>query len=51
MDVLDVTFSYRCGNNNEYLHKFAAIEVLDRIVNGDKTNTEDKISVIDYSLV
>ena len=45
------TFSYRCGNNNEYLHKFAAIEVLDRIVNGDKTNTEDKISVIDHSLV
>ena len=44
-------FSYRCGNNNEYLHKIAAIEVLDRIVNGDKTNTEDKISTIDHSIV
>jgi DEAD/DEAH box helicase domain-containing protein len=26
------TYSYRCGNNNEFLHKAAAIEVMDRIV-------------------
>jgi len=25
------TFSYRCGNNNEYLHKLAAVEILQRI--------------------
>ncbi|MEO9321266.1 MAG: DEAD/DEAH box helicase [Nitrososphaera sp.] len=31
------TYSYRCGNNNEYLHKRAAIEVLSRIVEGEKT--------------
>ncbi|MER3407755.1 MAG: helicase, partial [Nitrososphaera sp.] len=28
------TFSYRCGNNNEYLHKAAAMETIGRIVNG-----------------
>jgi DEAD/DEAH box helicase domain-containing protein len=31
------TYSYRCGNNNEYLHKKAAIEVLTRIINREKT--------------
>jgi DEAD/DEAH box helicase domain-containing protein len=31
------TYSYRCGNNNEYLHKHAAIETLNRIVEGKKT--------------
>ena len=30
------TYSYRCGNNNEYLHKHAAIEILNRIVEGEK---------------
>ena len=30
------TFSYRCGNNNEYLHKASAIETLGRIVEGEK---------------
>ncbi|HEY6883375.1 MAG TPA: DEAD/DEAH box helicase [Nitrososphaeraceae archaeon] len=31
------TYSYRCGNNNEYLHKHSAIEILNRIVDGEKT--------------
>ncbi|HVX02252.1 MAG TPA: Zn-binding domain-containing protein, partial [Nitrososphaera sp.] len=31
------TYSYRCGNNNEYLHKAAAIEVLSRVVEGEIT--------------
>jgi DEAD/DEAH box helicase domain-containing protein len=31
------TFSYRCGNNNEFLHKKAAIEVLQRVTEGEKT--------------
>lgn len=31
------TFSYRCGNNNEFLHKKASIEILQRIINGEKT--------------
>lgn len=31
------TFSYRCGNNNEYLHKIAALEVLNNVTNGEKT--------------
>ncbi|HJT10575.1 MAG TPA: DEAD/DEAH box helicase [Candidatus Nitrosotalea sp.] len=31
------TFSYRCGNNNEYLHKMAAAEILQRISDGEKT--------------
>jgi DEAD/DEAH box helicase domain-containing protein len=31
------TYSYRCGNNNEYLHKNAAIEVLTRIINRERT--------------
>ena len=35
------TFSYRCGNNNEYLHKYSALEVLERINNGEKTKLVD----------
>ena len=31
------TFSYRCGNNNEYLHKYSALEILERINKGEKT--------------
>jgi len=31
------TFSYRCGNNNEYLHKSSSKEILQRITNGEKT--------------
>ncbi|MDE1828824.1 MAG: DEAD/DEAH box helicase [Thaumarchaeota archaeon] len=31
------TFSYRCGNNNEYLHKMASVEILQRIMDGEKT--------------
>ncbi len=29
------TYSYRCGNNNEYLHKVSAIEVVRRIIDGE----------------
>lgn len=31
------TFSYRCGNNNEYLHKLAALEILGRAASGEVT--------------
>ena len=31
------TYSYRCGNNNEYLHKQASLEIFQKIVDGDKT--------------
>lgn len=34
------TYSYRCGNNNEYLNKLGAIEVLQRIVDGEQTSLE-----------
>ncbi|HXV45389.1 MAG TPA: DEAD/DEAH box helicase [Nitrososphaera sp.] len=44
------TYSYRCGNNNEYLHKHAAIEVMNRIAEGEKTEIGDKI-VGDRALV
>jgi DEAD/DEAH box helicase domain-containing protein len=37
------TYSYRCGNNNEYLHKHAAIEVMNRIVEGEKTEIGEKV--------
>jgi DEAD/DEAH box helicase domain-containing protein len=37
------TYSYRCGNNNEFLHKHAAIEVMNRIAEGEKTEIGDKI--------
>jgi DEAD/DEAH box helicase domain-containing protein len=39
------TYSYRCGNNNEYLHKFAANEVLNRIAEGESTEIGEKIQV------
>ena len=35
------TFSYRCGNNNEYLHKYSSLEILRRINNGEETHLED----------
>lgn len=35
------TFSYRCGNNNEFLHKLSALEILQRINNGEKTELVD----------
>lgn len=35
------TYSYRCGNNNEYLHKRAAIEILSRIIRGEKMEIVD----------
>jgi DEAD/DEAH box helicase domain-containing protein len=44
------TYSYRCGNNNEYLHKRAAIEILNRIVEGAKTQPGDA-SVTDSPIV
>ncbi len=31
------TFSYRCGNNNEFLHKHSALEILQRINQGEET--------------
>lgn len=31
------TFSYRCGNNNEFLHKKASLEILQRINDGEVT--------------
>ena len=37
------TFSYRCGNNNEYLHKFAATEILQRVLDGEKTEVSDPV--------
>lgn len=35
------TFSYRCGNNNEFLHKHSALEILSRINGGEKTKLID----------
>jgi DEAD/DEAH box helicase domain-containing protein len=37
------TYSYRCGNNNEFLHKLAAIEVMSRIVEGERTEIGEKV--------
>ncbi len=37
------TFSYRCGNNNEYLHKHSALEILERINKGEETELIDPI--------
>ena len=37
------TFSYRCGNNNEFLHKYSALEILERINNGEKTKLIDPV--------
>jgi len=44
------TYSYRCGNHNEYLHKNAAIEILDRAVSGEQTEIDLDIQA-DRSLV
>ncbi len=35
------TFSYRCGNNNEFLHKKSSLEILQRINDGEKTELEE----------
>ena len=35
------TFSYRCGNNNEFLHKHSSLEILSRINSGEKTKLVD----------
>ena len=37
------TFSYRCGNNNEYLHKLAATEILQRINDGEITEVSEPV--------
>ena len=37
------TFSYRCGNNNEYLHKLAATEILQRINDGKITEVSEPV--------
>jgi DEAD/DEAH box helicase domain-containing protein len=37
------TFSYRCGNNNEFLHKHSALEILQRINNGEETKLIDPV--------
>ena len=37
------TFSYRCGNNNEFLHKIAAREILQKINDGIITDIVDPI--------
>ncbi len=37
------TFSYRCGNNNEYLHKLSAKEILQRITDGEKTEVTEPV--------
>ncbi|MEM2751259.1 MAG: DEAD/DEAH box helicase [Nitrososphaerales archaeon] len=44
------TYSYRCGNNNEYLNKGAGIEVFRRILDGEQTNLDnvDKLLKIGY---
>lgn len=31
------TYSYRCGNNNEYLHKHASLEVFKRVLANERT--------------
>ncbi len=35
------TFSYRCGNNNEYLHKHSSLEIFQRINDGENTILEE----------
>jgi DEAD/DEAH box helicase domain-containing protein len=37
------TFSYKCGNNNEYLHKRAAIEILNNIIAGELTRIGEQV--------
>ena len=45
------TYSYRCGNNNEYLHKDAAIEVLNKVVEGERTEIDNEDTYSDRPLV
>ncbi len=35
------TFSYRCGNNNEFLHKKSCLEILKRANSGEQTSLEE----------
>jgi DEAD/DEAH box helicase domain-containing protein len=35
------TFSYRCGNNNEFLHKLSSLEILQKIIDNEITELED----------
>ncbi|MGQ0376524.1 MAG: DEAD/DEAH box helicase [Nitrososphaerota archaeon] len=35
------TFSYRCGNNNEFLHKSSSLEILQRINDKEATELEE----------
>ncbi|MEM3710195.1 MAG: Zn-binding domain-containing protein, partial [Nitrososphaerales archaeon] len=35
------TYSYRCGNNNEYLSKSGGIEIFQRILSGEHTDLRD----------
>ena len=35
------TFSYRCGNNNEFLHKHSSLEILQKINDGEQTLLEE----------
>ena len=44
------TYSYRCGNNNEYLHKIAAVEILNKAVSGHQTEIDLEIQA-DRTLV
>ncbi len=37
------TFSYRCGNNNDYLNKLAAAEILQKIADGETTEISDPV--------
>ena len=37
------TFSYRCGNNNEFLYKYSSLEIFERIIDGEETEIEDPI--------
>ena len=37
------TFSYRCGNNNEYLHKLASTEILQRVMDGETTEISEPV--------
>ncbi|MDP2667223.1 MAG: DUF1998 domain-containing protein, partial [Nitrosopumilaceae archaeon] len=35
------TFSYRCGNNNEFLHKLSSLEILQKINDNEVTELEE----------
>jgi DEAD/DEAH box helicase domain-containing protein len=45
------TYSYRCGNNNEYLHKIAAIEILNKVASGQRTELDLSYIKADRALV